>query len=55
MTGPSRGGGVKGRAIKEKITFFWTFFGSKISTAIMLEGGGGLGLYGPAIFFLPLP
>ena len=32
------GGGVKGRAIKEKITFFVTFFfqSSKISTAIKL-------------------
>ena len=40
--------GVKGRAIKE--TFFYHFFQrSKISTAIKLEGGGGLGLNGPAI------
>ena len=34
---PLRGGGVKGRAIKEKRTFFRTFF--PISTAIKLEGG----------------
>ena len=26
MAGPLRGGGGKGRAIKEKITFFETFF-----------------------------
>ena len=40
-----RGGGVKGRAIKEKITFFGTFFcqRSKISTAIKLEGEGAGG------------
>ena len=37
-----RGGGVKGRAIKEKKTFFGTFF-SNVPTAIKLEGGGGLG------------
>ena len=36
MAGPLRGGGVKGRAI-----FFWRL---KISTAIKLEGGRGLGL-----------
>ena len=38
-------GGVKGRAIKEKITFFGTFFcqRSKISTAIKLEGEGAGG------------
>ena len=32
------GGGVKGRAIKEKRTFFGTFF-SNVPTAIKLEGG----------------
>ena len=54
-----RGEGVKGRAIKEKRTL--PFFQlSKISTAIKLEGGGGLGLNGPAIkriilLRLPLP
>ena len=39
----AKGGGVKGRTIKEKITFFLTFFfqRSKISTAINLEGGRG--------------
>ena len=39
MAGPR----VKGRAIKEKITFFGTFFfqRSKISMAIKLEGGEG--------------
>ena len=48
MAGPLRGG-VKGRAIKEKITFFNLFFqSSKTSTAIMLKGGG-LGLNGPDI------
>ena len=37
------GGGVKYQAIKGKITFFETFFKrSKISTAIKLEGGGGV-------------
>ena len=42
MTGPLRGGGgVQGRAIKEKITFLEPFFQrTKISTAIKLEGGG---------------
>ena len=40
--------GVKGLAIKEKITFFLTFF-SNVPTAIKLEVGGGLGLNGPAI------
>ena len=33
------GGGVKGRAVKEKINFFGTFF-SNVPTAIKLEGGG---------------
>ena len=47
MAGPLRGGGgVKGRAIKEKKLFFDL---SKISRAIKIEGGGGLGLNGPAI------
>ena len=62
MAGPFRGGGgVKGRTIKEKITFFGTFFfkRSKISTAIKLEGGRGVRLNGPTIkrrtFFLRLP
>ena len=62
MARPLRGGvGVKGRAIKEKITFFGTCFfqRSKISMAIKLEGGGGLGLNDPAnkrrTFFLRLP
>ena len=52
MAGPSRGGGVKGRAIKDKkkASFFNLFFQRpKISTAIKLEGGGELGLNGPAI------
>ena len=52
MAGPLRGRGrVKGRTIKEKRTFFRTFFfqRSKISTAIVLEGEGGLGLNGHAI------
>ena len=45
MAGPLRGGGgIKGQAIKEKNNFFWNFFfqRSKISTAIRLEGAGGL-------------
>ena len=51
---------TKGRAIKEKKTFLEPFFQrSKISTAIKLKGGGGLGLNGPAIkrrtFFSRLP
>ena len=44
MAGPLRGGGLKGRAIKEKITFFNPFFPtfrrSNVPTAIKLEGGG---------------
>ena len=49
MAGTLRGGrGVKGRAIKKKITFFRTFF-PNVPTAIKLEGGGGLGINGPAI------
>ena len=63
MAGPLRGewGGVKGQAIKEKITFFVIFFfqSSKISTAIKLDGGEGLGLNGPTIkrriFFCGFP
>ena len=46
MAGQLRGG----RGVKEKITFFGTFFfqRSTIPTAIKLEGGkGGLGLNGP--------
>ena len=55
MAGPLRGGGgVKGRAIKEP--FFQSY---KVSTAIKLEGGGGLCLNGPAIkrrtFFCGFP
>ena len=36
------GGEVKGRDIKEKITFYGTFFSqhSNFPTAIVLEGGG---------------
>ena len=46
-----RGGGVKGRAIKEKRTFFGTFFSNvpKFQRPLSLRGGGGLGLNGPAI------
>ena len=44
------GGGVKGLVIKEKKTFFGTFFPMfQRSNAIKLRGGGGLGLNGPAI------
>ena len=56
MAGPLRGGGggVKGRAIKEKRTFL-TFFLQRSK----LEGGGGLGLNGTAIegrtFFCGFP
>ena len=39
IAGPLRGGGVKGRVIKEKIAFFGTFF-SNVSLAIKLEGEG---------------
>ena len=51
MAGPLRGGGVKGRAIKEKITFFLTFFSNvpKFQRLLSLRGEGGLGLNGPAI------
>ena len=46
MAGPLRGwgGGVKGRAIKEKIIFFGTFFSNvpKFLTAIKLEGDRGV-------------
>ena len=61
MSGPLRGAkGLKGRAIKEKKTFFGTFFSQRSNdpTAIKLEGGGWLGLNGLAIkrtFFLRLP
>ena len=43
MAGPLRGGGgLKGRAIKEKKNFVNHFFQrSKISTTIKLEGGVG--------------
>ena len=55
MAGPLRGEwGVNGWAIMEKITFLGTFFSN-----IKLEGGGGLGLNGPAIksrtFFCGFP
>ena len=41
MAGPLRGVRVKGRAIKEKITFFSLFFQLfNVPTAIKLEGGG---------------
>ena len=54
MAGPlRRGGGVKGWAIKEKKTFFGTFFSNvpKVQQALSSRGGGGggLGLNGPAI------
>ena len=43
MAGPLKGGGggggIKGRAIKEKRTFFETFF-SNVPTAIKLEEEG---------------
>ena len=40
----------KGRAIKEKITFFKPFFPTaKVPTAIKLKGGRGKGLNGTAI------
>ena len=44
MAGPFRGGGgIKGQAIKEKKTFFGTFFQrSNIPTAIKLKGGRGV-------------
>ena len=46
----SKVNGVNGRASKEKELFLNIFFQrSKISTAIKLEGRGGLGLNGPAI------
>ena len=41
MARPLRGGGDKGRAIKEKKSFFETFW-RKNPMAIKLEGGGGL-------------
>ena len=50
MAGPLRGwgGGLKGRAIKDKKNFFWNLFfqRSKISTAIKLKVGRGSGLNG---------
>ena len=52
MAGPLRGGeGVKARAIKEKITFFGTFFSNvpKFQRPLSSRGGGRLGLNGPAI------
>ena len=45
MAGPLRGGGVKGRAIKEKERFWNLFFHlSNFPTTIKLEGGGGKAL-----------
>ena len=52
MARPLRGGGgLKGRAIKEKITFFKTFFSSvpKFQRPLSSRGGGWLGLNGQAI------
>ena len=52
MAWPLRGGGgVKGQAIKEKITFFVTFFANvqKFRRPLSSRVGGGLGLNGPAI------
>ena len=55
------GGGVKGRAIKEKRTFVGTFFSNvpKFQRPLSSRGGGGLGLNGLAIkritLFLRLP
>ena len=52
MTGPLReGGGVKGRAIKEKKNFILTFFSnvSKFQRPLCSRRGGGLGLNGLAI------
>ena len=45
-----RGGGVKGRAIKEKRPFFKTFFSNvpKFQRQLSSRGGGGLGLNDPA-------
>ena len=45
------GGGGKGRAIKEKITFFGTFFSNvpKFQRPFSSRGGGKLDLNGPAI------
>ena len=42
------GGGVKGRAIKEKITFLEPFFPT-FQRPLSQRRGGGLGLNGPAI------
>ena len=51
IAGPLRGGGgVKGRAIMEKIIFWHLFFQrSNLPGAMKLEGGWGLGLNGQAI------
>ena len=46
--GHKEGVGVKGRAIKENITFFGTFF-SNVPTAIKLQGWRGVSLNGPSI------
>ena len=62
MAGPLRGVGVKGRAIKKKITFFLKPFFPALQNNghwAIWRGGGGLGLNGPAIkkrtfFGLPL-
>ena len=51
MAGPLRGGRVKGRAIKGKITFFGTFFSNvpKFQRPLSSRGRGGFGLNDPAI------
>ena len=52
MAGPlRRGGGVRAGSLRKKIIFFFNLFfqRSNVQTAIKLEGGGGLGLYSPAI------
>ena len=53
-----KGSSLNGRAIKEKNNFFRNIQHSKISTAMKLEWGGGLGLNGPALredFFCGFP
>ena len=48
MAGPVRGGGVKGRAIKEKRTFFGIFFPNvpPFQRPLSSRGGGGRPLVG---------